>query len=86
MNSWVVQVLTLLGVAIGAFASFLSTSSLERIRWQRQETVRWNTKRLDSYGEFAAALKLLIRISHRVAAGLGLPTTEHALDSETGLS
>jgi hypothetical protein len=85
MNPWTVQLLTLLGVVIGALASFFSTRYLERSRWQRDETVRWGTRRLDCYSEFASALKRFIGISHRLAAGLGLPATAQNLDLETGL-
>jgi len=85
MDSWLVQLLTLLGVAIGAIASFVSTRWLERTRWQREETIRWDTKRLDCYGEFAATTNRFIQTAMRLAVGLGLPGTGQPLDPATGL-
>jgi hypothetical protein len=49
MNLWAVQLLTLLGVALGALASFVSTRMLDRSRWQREEALRWDVKRLEAY-------------------------------------
>jgi hypothetical protein len=85
MNPWLVQLLTLLGVAVGAIASFVSTHLIERSRWQREEAIRWDTKRLECYGEFAASTNRFIQIAMRVAGGLGLPSTGQPLDSITGL-
>lgn len=79
MGAWMGHLLTLLGVALGAVASFVSTQWLERTRWQRDEAVRWDTKRLDCYTEFATAIKRFIAIAQRLAAGLGLPATAQAL-------
>lgn len=86
MDSWIVQLLTLLGVTVGALASFVSTRFLERARWQRDEAARWDARRLDCYGEFASAIKRLITTAQRLAAGLGLPSTDQALDPGTGLA
>jgi hypothetical protein len=86
MESWVVQLLTIIGVAVGAMASFISTRLLDRARWQREEALRWDTKRLDCYGEFAAAIRRQITISGRICADLGLPSTGQPLDRATGLS
>ena len=85
MDSWSVQLLTLLGVIVGVLASFLSTRLIERAKWQRDQIVRWEARRLDCYGEFAGALKHYISISHRIAAQLGLPATAQPLDQEEGL-
>ena len=85
MNSWTVQLLTLLGVAIGALASFVTTRLVDRSRWQREEALRWDTKRLESYGEFASALQRFINIGYRITAGLGLPASGQPLDTATGL-
>jgi hypothetical protein len=84
MSTWLAQLLTLAGVAVGAVASFVSTRSLERSRWYRDEAVRWASRRMDSYGDFARAIKLHITIAQRIAAGLGLPATGQPLDPVTG--
>jgi len=85
MDLWIVQLLTLAGVAVGAVASFVSTRLLEHARWRRDEAVRWDSKRLDCYGEFAIAIKQIISTVHRIAASLGLPASSQALDSASGL-
>lgn len=86
MSTWLVQVLTLLGVMIGALASFLSTKSIERIRWQRDQVVVLAKKRLDCYGEFAAAIKANVAATHRLVAGSGLPAGALPIEREAGLS
>ena len=85
MEQWSVQLITLLGVTIGALASFVTTRLVDRSRWQREEALRWDTKRLESYGEFASALREFITIGYRIAAGLGLPGSAQPLDIATGL-
>lgn len=37
MEQWPVQLITLLGVAVGALASFATTRLVDRSRWQREE-------------------------------------------------
>lgn len=86
MASWTVQLITLLGVALGALASFVSTRLVDRSRWQREERLRWDTKRLECYSEFSAAIMRYINIGHRMAAGLGLPTAVEPLDADTGIT
>jgi hypothetical protein len=85
MNPWAVQLLTLAGVAVGAVASFVSTRWIEHARWRRDEAVRWDTKRLECYSEFAVAVRRHTTTAHRIAASLGLPSTVQPLDSATGL-
>ena len=85
MEQWSVQLITLLGVTVGALASFATTRLVDRSRWQREEALRWDTKRLESYGEFASALREFITIGYRITAGLGLPASAQPLDTTTGL-
>jgi len=85
MSSWVVQLLTLLGVAIGALASFVSTRSLDRRRWQREQSFHWGTKRLETYSEFANTMMRFSNIANRVAAARGLPINVQPLNIEVGL-
>jgi hypothetical protein len=47
MIPWAVQLITLLAVALGALASFVSTRLVDRSRWQREESLRWDGKRLE---------------------------------------
>jgi len=85
MEQWPVQLITLLGVAVGALASFATTRLVDRSRWQREEALRWDAKRLESYGEFASALREFITTGYRITAGLGLPASAQPLDTTTGL-
>ena len=85
MASWTVQLITLLGVALGALASFVSTRLVDRSRWQREERLRWDTKRLDCYSDFSAAIMRYINIGYRMAASLGLPAAVEPLNADTGI-
>jgi hypothetical protein len=86
VESWAVQLLTIAGVAVGAFASFISTRLVDRSRWRRDEALRWDTTRLTCYGDFAAAIKRHIGISDRICAAVGLPAGAQPLDPASGLN
>ena len=85
MEPWSVQLLTILGVAVGAIGSFVSTRLLDRTRWQREEALRWDTKRLDCYAEFASAVKQFMSIAWRICAWRDLPSSGQPLDPAGGL-
>jgi hypothetical protein len=80
-----VQLLTILGVAVGAMSSFISTRLLDQSRWHREETLRWDVKRLDGYDEFASAIRQHIHISRRLCAELGLPSSTQPIGRTDGL-
>lgn len=86
MESWMVQLLTIAGVGVGAIASFVSTRFVDRSRWHREEALRWDARKLHCYTEFAAAIKQHINISDRICAGLGLPSGAQPLDQASGLA
>ncbi len=86
LELWITQILTMLGVILGAITSFIATRLLDRGRWQREEALRWDTRRLECYSEFAASIKRHITITRRLCANLGLPTTDQPLDTTTGLA
>jgi hypothetical protein len=85
MSSRAVQLLTLVAVAIGAFASYISTRMVDRSRWQREEALRWDVKRLEAYGDFASALVTFGNIAWRISAAHGLMASGQILDPEVGL-
>jgi hypothetical protein len=85
MTQWSVQIITLLGVALGALASFFSTRAIDSSRWQREQELRWDSKRLECYSEFSAAMIRLITVGDRIAAGLGLPVVVDPLEGASGL-
>jgi hypothetical protein len=86
MTPWAIQIITLLGVALGALASFASTRAIERSRWRREEALRWDSKRLECYIDFSAAMIRFITIEDRIAAGLGLPAVIEPQGGESGLT
>jgi hypothetical protein len=85
VTPWVVQLLTLIGVAVGAIGSFVSTRLIENAKWKRDETAHWNSKRLECYTEFAIAIKRQITLTQRIIVTLGLPSTGQPLDPAIGL-
>jgi hypothetical protein len=75
----------LVGVVVGALGTYLATSAAERSRWRRDQSVRWDEKRVNAYGEYAHALKRVISAALPVAAfrdanreGDRLPSTDEA--------
>jgi hypothetical protein len=79
------QLPTLIGVLLGAAATYATSSASERLRWRRQQSVRWDTKRLEAYGEYAYALKKVISIAVQMAAQRGLQPDVDWLPAEYGM-
>ena len=57
MASVVQQLPALIGVAVGAVASYLVATATERRRWQRQQSTRWDAKRAEAYVDYGNAVK-----------------------------
>jgi hypothetical protein len=55
--SVVQPLLALIGVAIGAFGSYLVGSATERVRWRREQSSRWDDRRAQAYAEYGYAVK-----------------------------
>ncbi|MFJ6790358.1 hypothetical protein [Streptomyces angustmyceticus] len=51
------QLVTLLGVLVGALTSYLSTTVAERARHRRMLETRWDERKLNVYVEYAAVVK-----------------------------
>lgn len=68
MQSFLQQLPTLVGVLVGAGATYAGTSATEHARWRRVQSVRWDEKRVNAYTEYAHALKQVISLSLRLAA------------------
>jgi hypothetical protein len=79
------QLPALIGVLVGAVASYTATSAAERARWHRAQSVRWDDKRLTAYAEYAHAVKEVISISVRLAAHRGVHSDVHSLSPEEGM-
>ncbi|MGH3864493.1 hypothetical protein [Actinokineospora sp.] len=85
MQAFLQQLPTLIGVLVGALATFTATSVAERSRWRRTQSVRWDDKRLAAYAEYAHAVKKVISISVRLAAHQGIHQDLDKLAPEEGL-
>ncbi len=76
--------MTLLGVLIGAGATFTATSFTERSKWRRSQHIRWDERRLTAYTEYANALKRYVQVGYRMAATKGYPTGAEPIDLDAG--
>ncbi|WP_199548934.1 hypothetical protein [Streptomyces sp. N35] len=74
------QVLPLVGVAIGAAVSVVVSALTERNRWRRQQSVRWDERRLSAYAEYAHAVKELSNQYRRMANARGIATGSQSLE------
>jgi hypothetical protein len=83
VNPIVVQVLTIAGVLLGSAATFIATSTSERTRWRRAQSARWDDRRLVAYGEYANAIKHMVRLCRRVAETKNLLTTGQPIDLDS---
>jgi hypothetical protein len=86
MNPALQQVLTMVGVLLGSGATFLATSLVERSRWRRTQSSRWDDKRLTAYADYANSVKAAARMCQRIAAGKGILTGGQSIDYEEGLA
>ena len=79
------QVLTMVGVLLGSGATFLATSLIERSRWRRSQSARWDDRRLTAYADYSDALKTSARLCLRIAVGKGILAEGQGMDYEEGL-
>src|SRR5215468_8171273 len=85
MSELIRQAPALIGVVVGALATFLITSVSERSRWRREQATRWDVKRADAYAEYANSVKILQELCKRICAYRGLQTWSEPLDPDGGL-
>jgi hypothetical protein len=76
---------TLLGVLVGAVASYAVTALTERARWRRAQAERWQEKKFDVYARYSNALKEQIGITQRIGAALGYAHVVDPLEPAEGL-
>lgn len=57
MSGIVQQLPALIGVVIGALASYLAGAAAERARWRRSQSSRWDEKRAQAYADYGYAVK-----------------------------
>jgi len=80
VNPIVAQVLTILGVLLGAGATFGATTATERARWRRTQSSRWDDRRLMAYTDYANAVKRSVRLCRRIAETRNLLSTGQPID------
>ncbi|MFI6277331.1 hypothetical protein [Streptomyces sp. NPDC050988] len=79
------ELFTLMGVLVGAFASYVGGALMERSRWRRQLSTRWDERRLEVYLRYADAIKRFTSMAGRLAAGKGLFDLPQPLPQDIGL-
>lgn len=62
------QLPAFIGVVVGAGMSFTATWWMARIGWQRDQSIRWDERRLSAYLDYSNAVKELVTIADRLAA------------------
>ncbi|GGK43393.1 hypothetical protein GCM10011591_13800 [Nocardia camponoti] len=79
------QLVTVLGVLLGATSTFAFAAVSERAKWRRAERSKWDERRLVAYNEFAHALKGYSLVSMRMAATRGYPAAAQPIDLTEGV-
>ena len=72
MHALLQQLPALVGVVIGALASYLAGAATERARWRRQHAARWDASRMEAYASYALTVKTFILIANRISASRNL--------------
>jgi hypothetical protein len=70
------QLPALLGVLLGAISTYAVTVAAERRRWRREQSVRWDDRRVSAYIEYAHAIKKVISAAVSLAAQRGINPDE----------
>ncbi|MFG1664423.1 hypothetical protein [Streptomyces sp. Y7] len=71
MSVFLQQLPALMGVVIGALGSYVAVVRGDRMRFRREQTARWEERRLAVYADYAQSVKKTVTVTYRVAAGLG---------------
>ncbi|MFJ8502876.1 hypothetical protein [Streptomyces avermitilis] len=75
------QIITLIGVLLGAVTSFFATSLAERVKFRQTMATRWDERKLDTYIEYVSCVKDANR-----AARQAVEAQERGEDSSEPLS
>jgi hypothetical protein len=65
------QLVTLLGVTLGAVLSYVVGTLNERTRWRREQGTRWDGVLLQAYGDYGRAVSECVVAYQRLAAHRG---------------
>jgi hypothetical protein len=82
MSAFLQQLPTLIGVIVGALGSYLAIVRGDRARFRREQTARWEERRLAVYSDYARVLKKTVTLTYRVAAHHGNDPHPHPLSPE----
>src|SRR6266568_4651426 len=66
------QLITILGVLLGAASSYLAGSARERTRHRRDLSKQWVERKLDAYVNYINEVKQMRAIARRIIAGIEL--------------
>jgi hypothetical protein len=80
--AFVQQLPALIGVVLGALASYLAVTLTERVRFRRDQAARWRDRRLTVYSDYARSVKTTVSVMFRVSAHLGNDPHPHPLTHE----
>ncbi|MET8784904.1 hypothetical protein [Streptomyces sp. NPDC004589] len=82
MSAFIQQLPALAGVVIGSLGSYLAVMLGDRTRFRREQTVRWEDRRLTAYSDYARSQKTIVSLLFRVSAHLGNDPHPHPLPPE----
>ena len=87
MGGFVDQLPALIGVAIGAAATFVAGVSTERARWRHERQSVWDQRRADAYSAYSDALKEVYVQCRVIAANCrGLGVQRKTIDVNAALA
>jgi hypothetical protein len=73
METQYIQVIgALVATAVGATGTFLATQRIDRTRWRRERSQRWDESRRQAYTDYASAVKMAIIRSRSILGAMGL--------------
>ncbi|MEU8846529.1 hypothetical protein AB0C70_09885 [Streptomyces sp. NPDC048564] len=72
MSVFIQQLPALIGVVIGALGSYMAVVRGDRMRFRREQTARWEERRLTVYADYAQSVKKTVTVTYRVAARAGV--------------
>lgn len=76
MSDFVSAIPALIGVVVGV----VTTGWTDRLRWKRNQAIRWDERRIDAYAEYALTIKKV----HMTALGMVNPSSVHGLAEPIG--
>ncbi|WP_241563421.1 hypothetical protein [Micromonospora costi] len=71
---------------VGTAGTIVATTVGERVRWRRNQTVRWDERRLEAYVDFTRAVKEIHAVATQMLASHRPESLRPSLDRETGLA